>query len=547
MKALVVAVFLFITIGQTSENVKVDTLATINSLKVYDNVQSMEFFGDYEEILQTINSYFTGKNFDYLNFNCSTFSGFGNLDNIFYGRNFDNYPPCDLLVGKYNPPGKYSSIASTRISDVGLNYGTNYANLAYYQKTKLLASPFFAADGFNECGLTTALSWIPPVTIQVDPNKESIFITLLVRRILDGASNIQEALEIANSYNVFDSGNCDQIQHHLLITDASGNSIVIEYIDDQFIPIKPDENWQVATNTGIFGNSMSQMCSYCWRFNSLYNDLSNCNGMIENWRHAFDILSAVSVDYPVPYSKTEWSTITDLNEKKLYVVTDRDYLNVAMADINDFELKNCGNFTLVNKNLTDGNSNGIIESMEMITMDPEISVPFTATGVEAVLSSDSEDVIIGKSDCYYGNIYYGLNGYPNEPFCFHVLENGVGQEVNFKITFTTDYGFSYELDFPMVLTYTDIDEFEPKNCNLVCYPNPFNPSTTINFSIQDRSNVELKVFNCSGVTVDELVNSQMESGTHSVVFNAEGLASGTYYCSLKIDGIYFVKPIMFLK
>ena len=64
------------------------------------------------------------------------------------------------------------------------------------------------------------------------------------------------------------------------------------------------------------------------------------------------------------------------------------------------------------------------------------------------------------------------------------------------------------------------------------YPNPFNPSTNISFSIGQSTYVKLVIYNSAGQAVKELINGPMEAGYHSVVFNASQLASGIYYYEL---------------
>ncbi len=65
------------------------------------------------------------------------------------------------------------------------------------------------------------------------------------------------------------------------------------------------------------------------------------------------------------------------------------------------------------------------------------------------------------------------------------------------------------------------------------YPNPFNPITTISFSVPEPSNVTIEVFNLNGIKVSTLVNKAMQPGFHEVSWNAES----------QISGIYFVKMI----
>jgi len=60
------------------------------------------------------------------------------------------------------------------------------------------------------------------------------------------------------------------------------------------------------------------------------------------------------------------------------------------------------------------------------------------------------------------------------------------------------------------------------------YPNPFNPTTTINFSLGSSDNVKLSVYDLSGRLVSTLVDGSREAGTHAVSFDASGLASGVY-------------------
>ncbi len=60
-------------------------------------------------------------------------------------------------------------------------------------------------------------------------------------------------------------------------------------------------------------------------------------------------------------------------------------------------------------------------------------------------------------------------------------------------------------------------------------PNPFNPTTTIGFTLAEAGNVTIDVYNVAGQRIDTLVNDFMDAGSHSVVWNASGFSAGVYF------------------
>jgi len=84
------------------------------------------------------------------------------------------------------------------------------------------------------------------------------------------------------------------------------------------------------------------------------------------------------------------------------------------------------------------------------------------------------------------------------------------------------------------------------------YPNPFNPSTKIEFGLPEQSEVTLSVFNILGQKVFELTEKSLAAGIHSYNFNASQLSSGIYVYRVhatSADGKNFVesKKMMLLK
>ena len=71
------------------------------------------------------------------------------------------------------------------------------------------------------------------------------------------------------------------------------------------------------------------------------------------------------------------------------------------------------------------------------------------------------------------------------------------------------------------------------------YPNPFNPSTVINYSLATSSRVTIKVYNLLGQPVRQLLNKIQNSGNQQIIFNADNLSSGVYFYSMSavsLDG-----------
>ena len=106
-----------------------------------------------------------------------------------------------------------------------------------------------------------------------------------------------------------------------------------------------------------------------------------------------------------------------------------------------------------------------------------------------------------------------------------------------------DYDGSYE--------YSDVIEVDYRASSSYlleqCYPNPFNPTTSIGFGVQTKSNVKIIVLNAIGEEVAVVLNEEREPGFHQVEFNAANLPSGVYFYELKAGEYSSVKKMVLLK
>jgi hypothetical protein len=106
-----------------------------------------------------------------------------------------------------------------------------------------------------------------------------------------------------------------------------------------------------------------------------------------------------------------------------------------------------------------------------------------------------------------------------------------------------DYDGSYEYSAVMELEWKAFNSYLLEQC----YPNPFNPTTTIGFGIQNKSNVKITILNAIGEEVPVILNEEREAGFHQVEFNAENLPSGVYFYQLKAGQYVETKKMVLMK
>ena len=100
---------------------------------------------------------------------------------------------------------------------------------------------------------------------------------------------------------------------------------------------------------------------------------------------------------------------------------------------------------------------------------------------------------------------------------------------------------------------TDINSF-PEEMTILDYklhqnyPNPFNPTTNIGFEIIKPGLVEIELTDISGKKIATLLKENKTAGKHEIIFSNRGLASGTYFYGLRIDGrLMSVKKMIILQ
>lgn len=78
-----------------------------------------------------------------------------------------------------------------------------------------------------------------------------------------------------------------------------------------------------------------------------------------------------------------------------------------------------------------------------------------------------------------------------------------------------------------------VSETPPAPVQVSAYPNPFNPATTLAFSVDRKGEVEVLIHDLRGALVARVFRGEMEAGAHEVTWRADGLPSGVYLATVR--------------
>lgn len=148
-----------------------------------------------------------------------------------------------------------------------------------------------------------------------------------------------------------------------------------------------------------------------------------------------------------------------------------------------------------------------------------------------------------------GNVYFKKYDFNGDLLASHKVEGSSNIDGVTITDLTNDNNNYYFLgniggnnqDFLTLKFYDEatsvIEETNPEGFKVFQnYPNPFNPSTTIIFSLAEKSNVNISVYDILGKEIANLVSGEIEAGNHELGWNGAGFASGIYFCVINNNG-----------
>lgn len=239
--------------------------------------------------------------------------------------------------------------------------------------------------------------------------------------------------------------------------------------------------------------------------------------------------------------------------------------------------------TINTSNLSIGNFES---EVEITFAGDEIILPIYLTVLESAIESDPEEFIFEMipditlneeftiTNVSSGTFDYAINVNYSNGYGWISLDILSGNLIEFEsdtIGFTVDtsgLGFgtyesdiviSYEGNQHTIPVYLEVISSDADENNIVLvtkllgnYPNPFNPTTTIDFSLASESKVTLEIYNSRGQKVKTLINSLQAAGLHSVVWNGtndynKSVSSGMYFYKFSADSKNLTKKMIMLK
>jgi hypothetical protein len=309
-----------------------EQIATLSSLKKVDDypLYTMRYYGAYSQSSSSKDDprYATNPPKSDLKlflspWACSLFTSLANTDNMLYGRNFDwKFSPAVLLFT--DPPDRYASVSMVDIDYLGFGEekSESITDLSIDERRTLLKSPLIPFDGMNEHGLVVGMAAVPPGYMRPDPKKTTIGSLGVIRKILDHANNVDEAIAIFKNYNI----NMEEVPIHYLIAAPSGDSALVEFYNGEMVVTRNDKPWHSATNFLIA--SVSQFAiGNCNRYDKINHRLTEVEGRLTK-KHAMDLLADVSVGH------TQWSIVYGMNTGDIEVSMGRHYRNLHRFHIN---------------------------------------------------------------------------------------------------------------------------------------------------------------------------------------------------------------------
>ena len=287
---------------------------------------------------------------------CSSFTATAENGDALFARNYDFSKTNAMLVFTEANEGRHATISTVDLQFLGIDVDQDMTGLM--DKVICLAAPYAPLDGINDAGVSCGIYMTyqggeETVATSQDTDKPDFTSTTLLRLILDYADSVEEAVQIASSYDLHDSANTS---YHYMVADSTGKSAILEWTNDSAVDTTDNDgsqrtlkvvyndqdsaigereaasNYQVVTNfvlqPGYYDGVPAENKKGADRYDRLYQELQATDGVVADEQAAMDILQAVGRrgwDNDDKNSCTVHSAVYNLTQKTVLWVTNENY------------------------------------------------------------------------------------------------------------------------------------------------------------------------------------------------------------------------------
>ncbi len=249
---------------------------------------------------------------------CASFTAKTATGDALFARNYDFAKTNVCIVITEASKGRHASISTADLQFLGIDKDKGISSLM--DKITCLAAPYVPLDGINDagvsCGIYMTYQGQSTVATNQSTDKPDFTSTTLLRLILDYADSLDEAIEIASSYDLHDSAGTS---YHYMVADSSGRSAILEWIGDSdstdndgqarklvvtyndrdldIGELEASATYQAVTNFIVakdyYKNSSQSDIKGRDRYDKLYEELGKVSGVFESESQAMELLELV--------------------------------------------------------------------------------------------------------------------------------------------------------------------------------------------------------------------------------------------------------------
>lgn len=280
---------------------------------------------------------------------CSAFTADTQSGDRVFGRNYDFSATNTAIVYTDPGEGRHASYSTIDLSFLGLDADKDVETIG--QKFLTLAAPYVPLDGINDAGVACGIFMSyqgegkgTPTDTQTD--RPDITSTTLLRLILDYADSVEDAVALAQQYDLHDSASSC---FHYMVADSTGRSAILEWVGtdadhdvdgaqrqlnvlwNDTDALSDSADWQVVTNfiktPGYYDGTTAEMKGLD-RYEHLTAALRETDGIVADKDAAMDLLASVgrrTWDNDDSNSNTVHSVVYDLTDKSVLWVGNEHY------------------------------------------------------------------------------------------------------------------------------------------------------------------------------------------------------------------------------